>query len=420
MCYYSGAPQMQSQICRLGGPALKAISYLVASFMLATSALAQLTAFTYQGELGQDGAPANGTFDLRFRVYDSASGGMQMGPTVCVDNVSVVNGKFVALVDAGQQYSGIAARYLELDVRADTGQSCVNATGFTTLSPRQQLTPAPRAAAASVANALAAPDASPASAVVVDNDGKVGVGTAAPTAMLHVVGGDILAGVAGDEWLFHTRASFGGDFLQITDSENGVFHFDRGIVIHENGNIGIGLTNPASRFDVLGSARVRGPLVVDGSVTVGQATRTLTIHGSAFVASDPSATGFTYDARGVRYTGGLNGQEFWAPVNLPQGANITEVKIAFVDNVQNNSRFITAGVGRTNFSGGTLQFATVDSSIYYNSTDVREWATTTIDFPTVDNTTHSYWARATIPGTSSEEGRLVSMRITYTVTSPLP
>ncbi len=158
----------------------------------------------------------------------------------------------------------------------------------------------------------------------------------------------------------------------------------------------------------------------DGPLTIGAQTRYLAVHGSAFRQANPTAGGAIFDQRGVRSTIGSGGQDFWAPVNLPNGANVTEVRIAFIDNILNQSAFISVGYGRSDFQGGTLELATVDSSLFNNSTLAREWSTNIIDYPTVDNATHSYWLRASIPGTSSAEGRLFHVRITYTVTSPLP
>jgi hypothetical protein len=184
--------------------------------------------------------------------------------------------------------------------------------------------------------------------------------------------------------------------------------------VNNNGNVGIGTSSPTTRLHVAGSARIDGPL------TIGVQTRYLAVHGSAFRQANPTAGGAIFDQRGVRSTIGSGGQDFWAPVNLPNGANVTEVRIAFIDNILNQSAFISVGYGRSDFQGGTLELATVDSSLFNNSTVAREWATTVIDYPTVDNATHSYWLRASIPGTSSAEGRLFHVRITYTVTSPLP
>jgi hypothetical protein len=445
---------------------------------------AQSTAITYQGEISQFGQPATGSYDLRFKLFDSSVGGTQVGSTVCVDNVTVADGRFTAAIDFGQQFAATAPRFLEIDVRPGDAGTCAITTGYTTLTSRQALTTTPRAAAANVANALAAPDGAPSQAVFVDNAGNVGVGTTAPTelldvrtptgayfkvdtangdlrmnggpdghaglfsdgpstgsfailsaqgarlqlsnngnvgigtaspqARLHVVGGDLMAGAQGQEWLFHTRSSFGSDFLQITDYDNGTPQFQRGLVLTPLGRVGINTTAPAATLHVVGSARV------DGSITIGTQTRHLTVHGSAFRQANPTAGGAIFDQRGVRSTIGSGGQDFWAPVNLPNGANVTEVRIAFIDNILNQSAFISVGYGRSDFQGGTLELATVDSSLFNNSTLAREWSTNIIDYPTVDNATHSYWLRATIPGTTSAEGRLFNVRITYTVTSPLP
>src|SRR5262245_17610705 len=40
----------------------------------------QGTAFSYSGQLTENGRPANGPYNLRFAVFDTASGGIQLGP----------------------------------------------------------------------------------------------------------------------------------------------------------------------------------------------------------------------------------------------------------------------------------------------------------------------------------------------------
>ena len=392
-----------------------------ATIALATHwATAQSTAITYQGELSQLGQPAAGSFDLRFKLFDAVLGGTQVGSSVCVDNVTVADGRFTAAVDFGQQFAATAPRFLEIDVRPGDAGTCAITTGYTTLTSRQALTTTPRAAAANVANALAAPDGAPNQAVFVDNAGNVGVGTTAPTELLDVrtptgayfkvdtANGDLRmnGGPDGQAGLF-IDGPLSGSFsiLSVQGAR---------LQVNNNGNVGIGTSSPTTRLHVAGSARIDGPL------TIGAQTRYLAVHGSAFRHANPTAGGAIFDQRGVRSTIGSGGQDFWAPVNLPNGANVTEVRIAFIDNILNQSAFISVGYGRSDFQGGTLELATVDSSLFNNSTVAREWATNIIDYPTVDNATHSYWLRASIPGTSSAEGRLFHVRITYTVTSPLP
>jgi len=112
------------------------------------------TAFTYQGRLENGGAPANGTYDLRFSLFDSASGGTQIGITQCSDNIIVSAGLFTVSVDFGAQFAG-QQRFLEIEVRQDTGLGCGNLAGFTILSPRQPLSAAPNALFASNAGSAA-------------------------------------------------------------------------------------------------------------------------------------------------------------------------------------------------------------------------------------------------------------------------
>ena len=111
------------------------------------------TAFTYQGELSSFGAPASGTHDVRFRLLDAASGGAQVGSTLCVDNVQVSGGRFGVSLDFGAVFAG-GRRYLEIEVRLDAGQGCGVGSGYTVLSPRQEVTGAPVATFASSAGTL--------------------------------------------------------------------------------------------------------------------------------------------------------------------------------------------------------------------------------------------------------------------------
>jgi hypothetical protein len=126
---------------------------LAASWALAAAAHAQPgTSWTYQGTLQNAGQPGTGLHDFRFRLYDAATGGTQVGLTQCADNVDVAAGVFTVVLDFGAQFPG-AARFLEIDVRQDTGLNCGNATGFVTLGTRQPITPTPYAMFAAQATA---------------------------------------------------------------------------------------------------------------------------------------------------------------------------------------------------------------------------------------------------------------------------
>lgn len=98
------------------------------------------TAFTYQGRLLDNGAPANGPYDVQFKLYDALSGGAQVGSTVTHNDLVVTNGLFTLNLDFGVNAFGGNPRYLQIETRpgANTG-------AYTTLNPRQALLPAPYA-----------------------------------------------------------------------------------------------------------------------------------------------------------------------------------------------------------------------------------------------------------------------------------
>jgi hypothetical protein len=102
------------------------------------------TAFTYQGELSASGAPATGVYDMRFSLFNAETGGSQIGSTVCVENLAVNNGRFAVPLDFGAAFTG-QKQYVQIEIRVDTGLSCSVPTGYTLLSPRQELTATPNA-----------------------------------------------------------------------------------------------------------------------------------------------------------------------------------------------------------------------------------------------------------------------------------
>jgi hypothetical protein len=106
---------------------------------IAASAQAQTTSFTYQGRLTDGGTPANGNYDLQFVLWDSLSGGTQIGTTQTSSNVSVSSGVFSVSLDFGGAAFPGANRFLEISTRLAGGGS------FTLLTPREQVTSTPYA-----------------------------------------------------------------------------------------------------------------------------------------------------------------------------------------------------------------------------------------------------------------------------------
>ncbi|MCX7000683.1 MAG: hypothetical protein NT106_10400, partial [Candidatus Sumerlaeota bacterium] len=106
--------------------------------------IAQTTAFTYQGQLKDGANPANGSYDLRFTLYDAVTVGSTIAGPVYVDDKTVANGLFSAELDFGAPPFDGSDRWLEIGVRpgsADNGDR----TGYTPLSPRQKISNNPYA-----------------------------------------------------------------------------------------------------------------------------------------------------------------------------------------------------------------------------------------------------------------------------------
>src|SRR6266446_4831335 len=122
---------------------------LVAAFNLPFSAaFAQGTAFTYQGRLQNNGAPANGLYDLQFTVLGAFTNGVIAGGPLTNSATTVSNGLFTVVPDSGAEEFTGADRWLEIAVRTN------GAVAFSTLQPRQQLTPSPYAIQAASAASL--------------------------------------------------------------------------------------------------------------------------------------------------------------------------------------------------------------------------------------------------------------------------
>jgi hypothetical protein len=112
------------------------------------SAFAQGTAFTYQGQLQNNGNPASGTYNLTFNLYTNSTGGTAVAGPVTNSAVVVSNGLFTVAMDFGSGVWNGQTNWLEIGVETNGSNS------FTTLAPRQQLTPTPYAIFANTASNL--------------------------------------------------------------------------------------------------------------------------------------------------------------------------------------------------------------------------------------------------------------------------
>ncbi len=198
---------------------------------------AQGTAFTYQGRLTDSMGPATGTYDLQFSIHDAASGGHAVAGPVLHSPVQVTDGLFSAALDFGANAFTGEPRWLEIAVRTN------GAATFTTLEPRQPLTPTPYA--------LYAPNAG--NALLFDGQ--------SPTAYAPATGSPAYAPATGSpSYVAKTGDTMTGP---LNLPANGLVAGATQLALSA-GNVGIGTATPAQKLDVVGVASAYG-LISDGA-----------------------------------------------------------------------------------------------------------------------------------------------------------
>jgi hypothetical protein len=213
------------------------------------------TAWTYQGRLMDDNQPVDGIYDLECKLFDSSDPcAAQVGPTLSFENGEVLDGYITVHLDFGVGIFDGNERWLELGIRPGDSN---DANDYVTLSPRQEVTPTPCALYAKTAgNALigsgginriikfTGPNTLGNSALYEDNY-YVGVGTTNPRGMFDVDcdGGDIYIDTFGSQIYIGDVDGDGDETIFTVDDGAGKFTF-------ENGNVGIGTTNPTRRLVV--------------------------------------------------------------------------------------------------------------------------------------------------------------------------
>ncbi|TVS11104.1 MAG: hypothetical protein EA419_08890 [Wenzhouxiangella sp.] len=210
--------------------------------------------FTYQGLLHRDAGAFEGEAELMLRFFDQAEAGNLLGSHGVT--ASVVGGLFA--VDVPLSVFGDAAGPEDAWVEI----SVVDGPDEFVLAPRQAVRSAPVAARSLSTRGVS-----------VDEQGRVGLGTDAPTHALHASTGDNLALMIESSspvgtWLNMHNTSKGGRFWQListgeSDGEgagnlligHGAEPNSHGTVmtLKPNGRVGIGQPNPRGPLDVGGT-----------------------------------------------------------------------------------------------------------------------------------------------------------------------
>jgi hypothetical protein len=257
------------------------------------------TAFTYQGRLIDANKPADGPYDFQFKLYGALVGGAQQGTINTVHDLDVFEGYFTALLDFGDGVFDGNDCWLEIGVRpgASTGS-------YTTLSPRQPITPTPYAlyAASGVtgpagppgpqgqqgAQGALGPKGDTGATGPIGPQGPQGAqgsqGPAGPTLGIYdslglSSSGGRAAGDAGHRDLYNLGDLTIEGVIETINGATTRHHLALGFVNHSyfnigGGNVGIGVTDPTAKLDVNGQVRIRGGSPGAGKVLTSDAIGT--------------------------------------------------------------------------------------------------------------------------------------------------
>ncbi|MGA2680007.1 MAG: tail fiber domain-containing protein [Sedimentisphaerales bacterium] len=232
------------------------------------------TAFTYQGRLIDANKAADGLYDFKFKLFDADSNGNKLGWDNNEMNIDVIDGYFTVLLDFGFVFNG-NARWLEIGVRPGA-QNDPNI--YTTLSPRQQVTPVPYAIYTLGSTGFWQPNGSG----IFYNGGNVGIGRSTPYTGLELYGtsdtnastvqivgngvSTLLLGQNADGGVI--RGQGGGNTLSfwtggVSDMAAAGSGTER-MRIDSAGNVGIGTTNPSNKLDVAGDINAASVYKIGG------------------------------------------------------------------------------------------------------------------------------------------------------------
>ncbi len=265
------------------------------------------TAFTYQGQLTQAGAPLNNMADFEFTLWDAATDGTQVGPLVPVNNWPIQDGLFTVLLDFGDGVFTGNARWLEIAVRSPAGSG-----DFTTLSPRQELTAVPYAlfARSSLITDVAPP-------LDLTWDGPFTIRGTNEAAGVGVVGRNTGTGIGLQALSTGTGAAFSASIANATNAADALTATTNGTGRAVNASI----TNAASAADAMvvttnGTGRAVNVSITKAASAADALTATTNGTGRAgvFVRSNNGAQNPALSAS----TAGVNSGVYGVSGNLPQ------------------------------------------------------------------------------------------------------
>lgn len=267
--------------------------------------------------------------------------------------------------------------------------------------------------------------------------GNVGIGTTTPAEKLEVQGNIRTTQIQIDNgssligWQLGGEIGFpSGDVrIQSRPGQNIMFYeggTNENMRITAAGNVGIGTSTPSQKLDVDGG----GSIEVDGEYTYETPkTRTISIpinalnqkrnnssSANAFLIHESYVAGYYGESGYCYFSGGTNAVDAvaTAPIYLPQGAVVTELKVKWFDsNTTVNAILSLERIGFNTINNDQMAAISTTGS----ATSVSGLATSTdntILNGTIDNTNYSYYVKMFSKEATTNVG-FAKIVITYTV-----
>jgi len=389
-------------------------------------------AFTYQGRLVQNGAPISGTCDLRFNLFEDGSlAPPQVAGPVDRLNVPVRDGYFSANINFGDDAFTGAGRQLQISVRCPAGSG-----DYTLLSPMVQIMAAPyaiglmpgavisgnvstglevRTSAGSTAQALlahASAQTGQSSGVWGSTDstdggaGVVGRAEADSGQGYGVFGASFSPGGAGVYGMAPTTGTVG-----VATASNGT-----GVYGASASGYGVyGKANPPDGYGIYsdGNAYVKGKLFWDAR------TSYVSVSTAAFIPELGNDGGHVeYDNYGYYLQNEASSAEwFVAPVQLPHGATVTELRVGWRDGSNTQSTVYLRRRSMIDVTGTFETMAQVASVGSLGGDQEGVWSDDTIDNAAVDNEHYTYYLEVGLHDLA-EDIQLKGVVIVYQITQP--
>jgi len=339
---------------------LRAVLWTV-MFLQPATLLAQGTAFTYQGRLETNGMPVNGTVGLRPTLWDASTGGNLIAGNSPSDFLATVtNGLFTATLNFGGAAFNGQPRWLQWEVNPGSGP-------FTTLSPRQPVTPTPYAMIAGNVSGVIANSSLPASPTVAGTVSAGSfVGSGAGLTDLNasqLTSGTVPAAALGNAWRISGNAGTtpGTHFLGTTDNQALELRVNnqRALRLEDNGDGSDPGTVPDGAPNVLGGslANVVAGGVVGATISGGGATNYGGFALHNHVSADFGAVG-----------GGAGNR-------VERGADFAALSGGIFNNIGSNALAATIGGGSHNVIADEASTATIAGG-YLNNVGINSFGST--------------------------------------------